>query len=148
MADPKVVEALEELKRQLEHMRDIAKHHLEDAEQNLRAVTRTMDLLHTSGVLVENVHNVKSDKTEELVKELRTKKTQLAGLITIARKNDGRLRTKDARDLLQRAGLMKPTKNAANILYNVITRSERFTHVAPGEYILTEGSSIGSLPIN
>lgn len=124
-------------------MRDIAQHHLEDAERQLKAVALTIDLIRTDddSQVVIHVSN------EELLDELKTKKTQLAGLLAIARKNNGTLRTKEAKELLQRAGLMKQTKNASNILYNVITRSERFTQVAPGKYALIE-SSIGTLPIN
>jgi hypothetical protein len=124
---------LAELRQQLEDKRDSAKHNFEEKERDLQAVLKTMELLRSQGR--EDVVVTLTGEAA-LVLELRRKKTQLHALIAIARNNGGKLLTRDAKRLLQQAGLMKQTKNASNILYNVINRSERFKHVGSGEYEL------------
>jgi hypothetical protein len=137
MSDSQILQRLTELRQRLEHQRDLAHHHLNEAEERVKAVVTTLDLLREDGI---------KNKAEaipaqsELVTELRGKRTQLQALIAIARINNGKLFTRDAKRLLQQAGLMKPTKNASNILYNVINRSERFRHIGAGEYELIESS--------
>jgi hypothetical protein len=136
MSDSQMFATLLRLRDKIEQSRDIAKHHVEEHERQLRAINTTIELLRTDGFSPELAE---ISKTEDLIKELKGKTTQLAALIVIARKNNGVLRTVEAKELLQRSGLMKPTKNAANILYNVIMRSERFEHVSPGTYRLKPG---------
>jgi hypothetical protein len=65
--------------------------------------------------------------------------TQLEAMVYMARKNSGRLKTKDAARLLLEAGLMRKTKNSYNIAYTVIRRSEKFKPSGiAGEYELIE----------
>jgi hypothetical protein len=67
--------------------------------------------------------------------------TQLEALTKIAKANNNRLKLITAKDLLLRAGVTKSRKNANNIIFNVIKRSELFKRVAPGEYELVQESS-------
>jgi hypothetical protein len=69
--------------------------------------------------------------------------TQLQALVKIAKANNNRFKLSIAKDLLLRAGVTKSPKNANNIIFNVIKRSERFKWVAHGEYELL---SDGQLP--
>ncbi|MGO9402604.1 MAG: hypothetical protein ACLPVW_03935 [Terriglobales bacterium] len=133
------------LQQSLEAARDAHKKALADIEPDLQAVTRTLELLRR-GESLRKEYTELTTKTAKLVSvlendliaELRQKKTQLLGLIAIARRNGGVLATKDAKRLLLRSGLMKQTKNASNIIYNVIKRSERFKHVGSGTYRLVD----------
>jgi hypothetical protein len=65
----------------------------------------------------------------------------LEALTKIAKANNNRLKLITAKDLLLRAGVTKSRKNANNIIFNVIKRSELFKRVAPGEYELVQESS-------
>lgn len=136
MADT-LIDGLMTLKSKLQAIRDTAKRDFDEADRKLQAVTTTLAVL-----MEENAPRPAAQVgivgVDRLVEELRTKKTQLQGLIAIARRNGGMLYTKDAKHLLQRSGLMSQTKNASNILYNVINRSERFRHIKAGEYQLIE----------
>jgi hypothetical protein len=64
--------------------------------------------------------------------------TQLAALKRIAHFNEGRVRTGHAKRLLLKAGLIQNPKNAANIIFNVIRKSEQFSRIFPGVYQLKE----------
>ena len=133
--------ALEILLERMKYEKELAQSKAEEADQRLRAVATTIELLHEHRIMEEvgEVEKLReSSQDDEFVAELRKKKTQLHALIAIAKKNNGKLFTRDAKPLLQRAKLMKQTKNASNILYNVINRSERFRHVGAGEYDLIE----------
>jgi len=121
------------LQRKIQDMRDIAREDLKEFEAKLQAIATTLELLRKDA---NRAVPVPPTAEQILFTELRTKKTQLAALIAIAKHNGGILRTRDAKPLLQRMHLMKVTKNASNILYNVINRSERFDNVGPGVYRL------------
>jgi hypothetical protein len=127
MSDYKALQALRE---RIEHKRD-------EAERELQVVITAMELLRTEK-LTEEVADPRVREEDEFVAELRKKKTQVHALVAIAKKNNGKLLTKDAKRLLQRAKLMKQTKNASNILYNVINRSEKFRNIGYGEYELID----------
>ncbi len=62
--------------------------------------------------------------------------TQLAALKKIAEHNGGVLQTSTAKRLMNQAHLIKNPKNANNIIFSVIHRSELFERVAPGVYRL------------
>ena len=132
MGDFQEFEPIMALQRKLQSLKDVAKRDLEEIDRQLHAVATTLELLRKE--TSPKVGSVASE--QEILAELRTKKTQVPALIAIARHNGGILLTKDAKYLLQRAGLMKVTKNASNILYNVINRSERFDNIGPGKYRL------------
>jgi hypothetical protein len=62
--------------------------------------------------------------------------TQLAALKKIAEHNGGILHTSTAKRLFNQAHLIKNPKNANNIIFSVIHRSEIFERVGPGVYRL------------
>lgn len=132
------LQKLTELCAQLQEAADHAKRRADDAQRDLKAVQRAIELLRVGDVAREIEAFQSPLDSKEFITELRSKKTQLHALIAMARKNNGKLLTKDAKRLLLACGLMRPTKNANNILYNVINRSERFRHVGAGEYELIE----------
>jgi hypothetical protein len=143
MGDAQVIERLLAVKQRLETKRNAAKRDMEVTEQRLQAITTTLDVLREEFTVNTREAAVEEPQTEELVKELRKKKTQLQALVAIARRNSGILYTKGAKELLMRSGLMKvSTKNGSNILYNVINRSERFENVGVGKYRLKEAASM------
>ncbi|HEX4577772.1 MAG TPA: hypothetical protein VH117_10510 [Edaphobacter sp.] len=68
--------------------------------------------------------------------------TQIKALEKIARHNGGRLLTSDAKRYLVQAGLIKNPKNANNIIFSVIQRSNQFERLEPGVYRLTADKPI------
>jgi hypothetical protein len=64
--------------------------------------------------------------------------TQLKALIALASNWNGRFRIVDARKVLEKAGVMKRSKNGYNMLYNVVVKSGKFERCGPGEYKLIE----------
>jgi hypothetical protein len=72
--------------------------------------------------------------------------TQLEAIIKIAKANNNRVRLITARDLLLAAGTTTSEKNAMNIVFNVIKRSDRFIRVAAGIYELLPDGKKASDP--
>ena len=72
--------------------------------------------------------------------------TQLEAIIKIAKANNNRVRLVTARDLLLKAGLTTSEKNAMNIVFNVIKRSDRFRKATPGIYELLPDGKKASDP--
>ena len=99
-------------------------------EEQVKAVSVTLSL-------IMNGHKAGSANAQFDMNSLRGK-TQLEAVIEIARKNNGRVNLKQAHEILRDAGLMRPTKNWYNILYNTINRSGKFEHAGPGEYKLVD----------
>ena len=62
--------------------------------------------------------------------------TQTKALMTIAKRNNGDLKVTEAKRLMLQAGLFQNSKNASQIIYNVIKRSDVFERVNPGVYRL------------
>jgi len=62
--------------------------------------------------------------------------TQIEALVKIAKANNNRVRLTTARDLIVAAGLTTSHKNAMNIIFNVIKRSDKFKKASPGIYEL------------
>jgi len=103
------------------------------------------DLQHVLGTIAFLKRDIKPADSEdgppEEISRLSTKlkgMTQLAAVITIAKARGGKVRTQDAKRLMIKAGIMSATKNATNMTHNVISRSNRFQRIAPGEYMLRE----------
>lgn len=64
---------------------------------------------------------------------------QLTALKTIARAQSGLVRTNDAKELMMQAGVMKKSKNAYKMVYNLLKNSDEFQPSGnPGEYRLIE----------
>lgn len=122
-------EKLEALKTSLAKQVMVLRADLHTAETNLQAVVTTMNLVR-GGVAETEV------QADDYIRGFRGL-TQVQALIKLAQDNGtNRFRIADAKRLLISAGLIKSKKNASNILYNAIQRSEKFERVAPGEYQL------------
>jgi hypothetical protein len=146
MSDSQLLERLAGIRKTLMIERETAKRGLDDIDRRLQAIATAIDEINADAK--RRRHTVTVGTTDDLlVAELRTKRTQLRGLIAIARKNNGRLFTKKALPLLLRSGLMRRTKNGSNIIYNVIKRSGRFNHVGMGEYELIEKTHETARPV-
>ena len=72
-------------------------------------------------------------------------KNQMNALLTIASRNGGHLKVNGAKKIMIEAGLIRTPKNAATVIYALISRSEKFEWVVPGEYRLigTQQSLLG-----
>ena len=125
---------LQELKRVLQQKLDRLANELERTETELDAVQTTLKLL-TKGRTRDE--RELSDKVEAWINELQGL-TQVEALVKLAKANGNRIKTKEAKRLLLAAGLIKSKKNAANILFTTIQRSEKFKRIAPGDYELIE----------
>ena len=103
-------------------------------DEKLRAVEITLGLLRNGG----------SSAVSELGGEdrygLERTMTQVEALERIA-KIDGTVKIKTAKLILEKAGLLKRTKNWYNILYAALNRSNKFEHAGPGEYRLKASGS-------
>jgi hypothetical protein len=116
---------------------------LEDVRVKLDSVSMTLSLL-DGDEISQNAAG------ETLYREGETKidaislqgMSQLAALKKIAEHNGGMLQTSLAKRLLNQAQLIKNPKNANNIIFSVIHRSEAFERVEPGVYRL-----IGDKPV-
>ena len=101
--------------------------------EQIKAVEITMRLCrHNGAQAIPDIHDA---LVAELRKVKAQKKTQMDGLMLIAGK-DGSIKVKEAQRLMVEAGFISNPKNAASILYTLISRSEKFEKVKPGEYRL------------
>ena len=64
--------------------------------------------------------------------------TQIEGMVHIAYQGNGIFKVKDVRRIMLEAGKISNPKNASNILYTLIKRSDRFERISPGVYRLRE----------
>jgi hypothetical protein len=127
-------EELHGLKKVLYQKVERLRGELRAAEEELRAVTTTLQLL-TKGRGREE-QEIEA-KVEAFIHELHGL-TQVEALIKLAKANDNRFKSREAKRILLAAGLIRSRKNAANILFTTIQRSERFKRIAPGEYELIQ----------
>ena len=65
-------------------------------------------------------------------------RTQLQALIIIAKIGNGQFKANEAKKLMLRAGLISNPKNASNIVYSLIKKSEAFQRISKGVYRLKE----------
>ncbi len=122
---------LEELKVNLSQRVSKLRSDLQELERKLQAVTTTMELLNRGSVETEA-------QADSYLKQFRGL-THIQALVKIAHDNgNNRFKITDATKLLVAAGLVKSKKNATNIVFNDIQRSEKFRRVSPGEYELIE----------
>ncbi|HEY4740863.1 MAG TPA: hypothetical protein VIH76_09745 [Candidatus Acidoferrales bacterium] len=136
---------LDELRAALSKQVLVLRGDLQTAEVNLAAVVTTINLL--KGGKIDS-----PTEADSYIREFRGL-TQVNALIKLARDSGtNRFRITDAKRVLVAAGLINSKKNASNILYTTIQRSEKFKRVAPGEYelilkpvIATAGISTESL---
>ena len=113
----------------LQQERIEAEKQLAQVDEQVIAVETTLRLLRQNGASQE------PEIFKSLVPELKGKK-QLDAMRLIASKNMGILKVTDAKRLMLEAGLIRNPKNAASILYTLISRSGEFEKVEPGEYKL------------
>lgn len=125
---------LGELRDRLRERVKVLRQQLDEAERQLSSVTVTMELLGYKGgnlaAIDESVRNIEPASLKGL--------TQEQALVKIARANGGKFLVAVAKRLLLAAGLIANPKNASNIIYNVIARSEKFHRLKAGEYQLIE----------
>jgi hypothetical protein len=106
---------------------------LRGAEKELQAVVTTIELLNRGKVDTEAEAN-------DYLREFKGL-THIEALVKFAKDNgNNRFRMSEAKRLLVAAGLIKSKKNASNIIFNDIQRSELFRRVAPGEYELMDST--------
>jgi len=123
-----------ELRKSLTERRDALVSKLRLMEQQLQSVNTTIDLLGIGSFQLDL-----SDSLQNLpdLKGL----TQLEALIKLAQANNNHLKMTTARMALLKTGLCMSPKNAYNIIFNVIKRSEKFKKISPGEYELIQPAS-------
>lgn len=104
---------------------------LQETDKKLQAIITTMELLGRGSVETEA-------QADSYLKQFRGL-THVQALAKVARDSgNNRFKITDATKLLVAAGLIKSKKNASNIVFSDIQRSEKFRRVAPGEYELIE----------
>lgn len=114
---------------------------LEEVTRKLESVSTTLALL--DGAPMPGGHRVAmrqltSSGSESIdISSLRGLK-QVEALKLIARHFGGQFETTIAKRIMLQAGLIKTSKNANNILFSVIQRSDKFERVQPGVYRLKE----------
>lgn len=105
-----------------------------EIDEQIKAVEVTMRLIRHDG------SQAAPDIYDALVAELRRakaqEKTQMDALKLIANKSNGSIKVTYAQRLMVETGFIANPKNAASIIYTLISRSERFEKVKPGEYRL------------
>ena len=106
-----------------------AEKQLAQVDEHLKAVETTLHLLRQNGVSQE------PEIFKSLIPELKGKK-QLDAMLLIASRNNDILTVNDAKRLMLEAGLIRNPKNAASVLYTLISISGEFEKVKPGEYKL------------
>ncbi len=113
-----------------------------ELEQRLSELSRMLEALELTRQLYRHNGTEKPNILDVLVAELKEhkaqtgQKDQMAAIITIASSNGGRLRVKEAKKIMVEAGLIETPRNAASVIYALISRSEKFEWVARGEYRL------------
>lgn len=111
--------------------------------EQIKAVEITMRLCrHNGAQATPDIHDA---LVAELRKAKSQKKTQMDALMLIAGRNNGHIKVTNAQRLMVESGFIANPKNAASILYTLISRSEKFEKVKPGEYKLIGAQQ--SLPI-
>lgn len=131
-----VLNELSNLVAQLRTERDKAQQKLAEVDEQLRAVELTMRLCQHDGAQATlDVHDA---LIAELRKAKAQNKTQMDALMLIASKSDGSIKVTNAQRLIVEAGFIANPKNAASIMYTLISRSEKFEKVEPGKYKLVK----------
>jgi hypothetical protein len=124
---------LVDLKRRLQARLDTLQQQLADAKVKYQAVVTTLEMLGY------RAHEDIAQGNLLVVQSEYKGLTQVQALEKIARENHGRFTMRDAKRILLAAGLIKNPKNASNILFSAIQRSDKFSRVAPGEYEIKKG---------
>jgi hypothetical protein len=67
--------------------------------------------------------------------------THKEAVVAIAKKNNGIVRSQDAKRLMIRAGIMRETRNSSRMVHNAIKGTNLFDSIGPGEYRLKNPAS-------
>jgi len=100
-----------------------------ELDEQLAAVETTINLYRKAGKIHE------PEVYKSIVPELKGR-THIDALKHIASRSGGRLKVTDAKRLMSEAGMIRNPKNALSMLYTIISRSNEFEKIAPGEYRL------------
>ena len=128
------VRRVHELRERLKAKRDSLSSNLAKVEEELLAVSKTLDLLEEKRTRISPGQRINLGVRPEELNGM----TQLQAVIHIALKNNGLLKVSPVRRLLVQSGLLGSGKNASRILYSAIDRSGKFESVKRGEYQLAE----------
>lgn len=115
---------------------------LEELQASLRAQKSAIDeqltAVETTLKLLRKFQTEPGGKQEALVVNPEELKglTQPNAIRLIAYKNNGIITIKGVRPLLEKAGVLRKTKNWYNVIYGVINKSGQFEHIGPGKYKL------------
>ena len=140
--NPKAHPDLIDLKSRLEKQRDDLASQIERVDKEIQSVLTTLRLLGHHGNKADDIVQ------QTLVVPDLQGLTQHDALIKLARANNNRVRISQAKDILLHEKLISSPKHAYTILYNVLTKSDRFKKVRPGEFELIERPVLKQLTIN
>ncbi len=129
--DNQAYEKLLELKQKLQAKMETLRKESEKATHEYLSVVTTLELLGHKGIDLTAADMVVPPSVLEGM-------TQIQALEHIAKANNGKLKIKTAKRLFIAANLVKNPRNASNIIYTAIQRSERFRKSGRGEYELIE----------
>ena len=130
--DKTQVNELYDLMQQIKAQKENYESQIKHLDDDLKAVIKTINLLK-----LLKQRSTKSVAVPAAIDNSHLEgKTQREALVEIARRNNGTVKTAEAKDLLIKAGLITKTKNASTIVSTAINRSGRFERVSPGVYKL------------
>jgi hypothetical protein len=105
-------------------------------DRELERVDRELSALRTTLAIYRRQAQLPTGEEEETVAQELRRLTQLQGLVLLAQRNAGLVRTKEAARLLVRAGKITNPSNAYNIVQHLLSDSGRFERVDSGTYRL------------
>jgi hypothetical protein len=121
---------------------------LGQVDKELQAVTTTIEVLNRPKIgpaTSEQANDTAADGEYSQYLRSFNGMTQIQALVKIAKESPtNSFRLIDARNTLVAAKLVKSKKNATNILFNAIARSEKFKRIAPGEYELLQKPTVAT----
>ncbi len=128
----------EDLKKKLEQVEGTIQQIRDAAAKRDAAVAdkRTAHWTQKIDTLLNSIDTQAESRASSFPLEKLRGMTQTKAMITIAKYYDGVLRPRDLQKLLIDAGLMKKSKNAANMTHHLIVDSDRFERVSHGLYRL------------
>jgi hypothetical protein len=132
MADKQqAINYLTELKRDMLARREQLRRPLAQLEMEIEHVTATLAL-----ALRETRPEGPSEELADFPLAKLRGLSQRRAIVAIARYNGGTLKAQVAKQILLRAGLMRNTKNATNMVHNAFVQSGEFERIGKGEFRL------------
>jgi len=109
---------------------------IERTRARLQELSVEIEALETSARIYRHEHGI----THPIDTDGLRGKTQLQALLAIARAGNGQFKVNEAKRIMLQAGLIRNAKNAASILYTLISRNDHlFEKVDPGVYRVRQG---------